>query len=54
MKTKDTAAKRTRKPPPRPAAKTGPKPGMLKLSGDWKEAVRKSLQKKKLAEGWPK
>jgi len=46
--------KSSRKSPPRPAAKTGPKPDMLKLSGNWKQAVKKSLQKKKPPEGWPK
>ena len=28
------------------AGKTEPKPELLKLSGDWKQAVKKSLQKK--------
>ena len=32
----------------------GPKPDVLKLNGNWKDAVKKSLQKKKPAEGWPK
>ncbi len=32
----------------------GPKPDVLKIEGDWKEAVKKSLQKKKPKEGWPK
>ena len=32
----------------------GPKPDALKLDGDWKEAVRKSLSRKKPADGWPK
>jgi len=34
--------------------KPGPKPEVLKLEGDWKEAVKKSLAKKKPANGWPK
>jgi hypothetical protein len=34
--------------------KRGPKPDMLKIEGDWKDAVKKSLAKKKPAEGWPK
>ncbi len=38
----------------RPAAKTGPKPDLLKLHGNWKDAVKRSLQKKKPVEGWPK
>ncbi len=32
----------------------GPKPDMLKLDGDWKESVKKSLKKKKPMKGWPK
>lgn len=31
-----------------------PTPDMLKLSGKWRDAVKKSLTKKKPAEGWPK
>ncbi len=37
----------TQKPP-------GPPPDTLKLDGEWQDAVRKSLQKKKPAAGWPK
>ena len=32
----------------------GPKPEILKIDGDWKDAVKVSLQKKKPAKGWPK
>ena len=32
----------------------GPKPDALKLDGDWRDAVKKSLEKKKPAMGWPK
>jgi hypothetical protein len=32
----------------------GPKPETVKIDEDWKEAVRKSLKKKKPKEGWPK
>ncbi len=32
----------------------GPKPDMLKVSGSWKAAVKKSLLKKKPVSGWPK
>jgi len=32
----------------------GPKPDMLKIEGDWQDAIRKSLQKNKPAQGWPK
>jgi hypothetical protein len=34
--------------------KPGPKPDTLKLTGDWKKALKKSLSKKKPAAGWPK
>jgi len=32
----------------------GPKPETLKIEGDWQDAVKKSLEKKKPAKGWPK
>ena len=35
-------------------AKTGPKPGALKIDGKWQDAVKKSLAEKKPAAGWPK
>jgi hypothetical protein len=35
-------------------AKPGPKPDTLKIEGKWQDAVKKSLSKKKPAEGWPK
>jgi hypothetical protein len=38
----------------RPSAKTGPKPDLLKLKGNWQSLMRKSLKKKKPPEGWPK
>jgi hypothetical protein len=38
----------------KPKSVPGPKPDFLKLKGPWQQAVRKSLQKKKPAEGWPK
>lgn len=31
----------------------GPKPDILKLEGDWQDNIKKSLSKKKPAEGWP-
>lgn len=31
----------------------GPKPDRLKLKGNWKDLAKKSLSKKKPAEGWP-
>jgi len=36
------------------AAKRGPKPDVLKVEGNWKDAVKKSLAKKKPPGGWPK
>jgi hypothetical protein len=42
------------KSPRRSESTPGPKPDILKIEGDWKEAVKKSLTKKKPAEGWPK
>jgi hypothetical protein len=40
-----------RQPKPK---KRGPEPEVLKLDGNWKDAIKKSLQKKKPKEGWPK
>jgi hypothetical protein len=37
----------------RKKAAPGPKADRLKLSGNWKDLVKKSLSKKKPAEGWP-
>ncbi len=37
-----------------PKVSRGPEPDRLKLTGDWKKAVKKSLAKKKPADGWPK
>lgn len=34
--------------------KRGQKPETLKMEGDWQEAVKKGLTKKKPKEGWPK
>jgi hypothetical protein len=39
--------------PPEPR-KRGPEPERVKIEGDWKDAVKKSLSKKKPATGWPK
>lgn len=36
------------------SAAPGPKPDLLKLKGNWQAAMKKSLQKKKPPEGWPK
>lgn len=35
-------------------ATPGPKPDVLKIKGDWRMAIKKSFQKKKPPEGWPK
>ena len=44
-------AKRT--PAARSGAKPGPKPDRLKIQGNWRDAMKQSLQKRKPAEGWP-
>ncbi len=31
----------------------GPKPDRMKIDGDWKEAAKKALEKKRPPEGWP-
>ena len=45
-------------PPHKPKRKTrvtpGPKPDILKIDEDWQLAIKKSLQKKKPEQGWPK
>jgi hypothetical protein len=48
--------KKSRKPgvPVRKGAKRGPKEDRLKIHGDWKDAMRQSLQKKRPDGGWPK
>lgn len=48
--------KKTSKPavPVRKGAKRGPKADTLKIDSDWKDAMRRSLQKKKPEGGWPK
>lgn len=35
-------------------ATPGPKPDILKIEGDWKDAMKKAMGKKKPASGWPK
>jgi hypothetical protein len=43
------------KPKTKPKKKRGPKPELLKIRGlGWKEAVKRSFQKKKPPDGWPK
>lgn len=48
--------KKMKKPTPaaRAGAKRGPKPDVLKIEGNWQDAMKQSLQKKKPSEGWPK
>ena len=36
------------------SAKRGPKSERLKIEGDWRAAIKRSLLKKKPPEGWPK
>jgi hypothetical protein len=39
----------------KPQKKTpGPKPEVLKINGQWQDAIKKSLDAKKPSEGWPK
>ncbi len=33
--------------------KRGPKEDYLKVDGNWQEALKKAVKKKKPAEGWP-
>lgn len=37
-----------------PPISPGPKPQYLKIEGDWRDAVKRAMQKKKPPEGWPK
>jgi hypothetical protein len=34
--------------------KTGPKPEIVKIEGDWRIALKESLKVKKPVKGWPK
>jgi hypothetical protein len=38
----------------KPRKAPGPAPEMLKIEGDWKDAVKKALRVKKPPGGWPK
>jgi hypothetical protein len=38
----------------KPRKTPGPKPEVLKIEGDWKDAIKKSFQKKRPVGGWPK
>lgn len=43
--------KKTQKRPHKPS---GPKPEVLKIEGNWKDAMRKLISKKRPVGGWPK
>ncbi len=43
--------KKATKPKRRPP---GPAPEVLKIEGDWKDAMRKLISKKRPVGGWPK
>jgi hypothetical protein len=43
-----------RKPEHPGKEKPGPKPQYLKIQGDWQDAVKQAIQKKKPVNGWPK
>jgi hypothetical protein len=49
-----TVKKRKRAKKKGAKAAPGPKPDVLKIEGDWRAAIKKSFQKKKPPEGWPK
>ncbi|MCA9281713.1 MAG: hypothetical protein KDA30_06710 [Phycisphaerales bacterium] len=38
---------------PKRGPKPGPDPERLKIDGDWKDAVKESLKKKRPEGGWP-
>jgi hypothetical protein len=42
------------KKPKAAKSKPGPKPDVLKIEGNWIDAVDKALAKKRPAGGWPK
>jgi len=44
---------KSKRPPTKPE-KPGPKPEVLKIDCNWKDAIKKSLEKKKPPGGWPK
>jgi hypothetical protein len=35
-------------------SKPGPEPERLKIEGDWEEAVKRTLAKKRPPDGWPR
>jgi len=32
----------------------GPEPARLRIKGEWKQAIKKAMKKRKPREGWPK
>lgn len=34
--------------------KSGPEPDRLKIEGDWEEAIKRALAKKRPPQGWPR
>ena len=40
--------------PKKPRKRPGPEPEVLKIDGDWKDAMRKLVSKKRPVGGWPK
>ena len=40
--------------PERTTRKTGLEPERVKIEGDWEEAVKRALGKKRPPEGWPR
>ena len=36
-----------------PDSKPGPEPDRVKIEGDWEEAMKRALGKKRPPEGWP-
>lgn len=48
---KKTGKAERKEPLPSPP---GPKPQYLKIEGNWQDAVKRAIQKKKPPEGWPK
>jgi hypothetical protein len=42
------------KQPKIPTMTRGPEPKRLKVDGKWEDAIKKSLEKKKPPDGWPK
>ena len=39
---------------PKKPKKPGPEPERLKIEGNWEDAIKQSLEKKKPSQGWPK